>query len=326
MYKQPIVIFIRNLRDFQLKTRFKLYRYSKYSLANYKWLLMFILSRFEIVRSIVVFFSKHPVLKNYNRNHSIFEELNVDDVLASLKRDGLYSGINLPKAVVEEILEFAKHGNCYGNSNYQLGFFSSEKEKAEAKYGKPFVCGQYFNTALLCPAIKKLENDPKLLEIAARYLNVEPIHSENRLWWSYVLEPTLYDQSRFAQVFHYDLDDYRFLKFFFYLTDVDASNGAHVCVRGSHKKKKLTDCFTVFRKRTDQDIIDYYDAEKIETLCGKAGFGFVEDPSCFHKGTPPKHRPRLMLQIKFVMHDYGIQNDVVNPLLLKNVCDNVMIT
>lgn len=322
MYKQHVVVLVHNLRDFQLKTRFKLDRYFKYSLANYKWLLMFSLGRFKIVSSIAVFFSKRPVFNKYNRNYSIFEKLNVDDVVASLKKDGLYSGVNLPKALVEEILEFASHENCYGNANYKLGFFPSEKEKAEAKYGKPFVCGQYFNTALLCPAIKKLENDPKLLEIAARYLNVEPIHSENRLWWSYPLESTLYDQSQFAQVFHYDLDDYRFLKFFFYLTDVDASNGPHVCVRGSHKKKKLTDSFALFRQRTDKYIIDYYGAENIVMLCGEAGFGFGEDPSCFHKGTPPNHRPRLILQIKFVMNDYGIQNDLVDPSLLQNVCDH----
>lgn len=78
----------------------------------------------------------------------------------------------------------------------------------------------------------------------------------------------------------------------------------------------------MFRQRTDKDIIDYYDAKNIVTLCGKAGFGFVEDPSCFHKGTPPNHRTRLMLQIKFVMNDYGIQNDLVNPLLLQNICSH----
>lgn len=56
MYKQPVVIFIHTLQNFQLKTRLKLYKYFNYSIKNYKWLLMFVLSRFKTVNSIVVFF------------------------------------------------------------------------------------------------------------------------------------------------------------------------------------------------------------------------------------------------------------------------------
>lgn len=101
LYKQHMFAFIHYLGDFQLKTEFKLYRYFKYSIRNYKWLLMFILSRFKTVSSTVVF-CKRPVLNKYNGNHSVFKELNVDDVVASLKRDGLYSGINLPKNLVKK--------------------------------------------------------------------------------------------------------------------------------------------------------------------------------------------------------------------------------
>ena len=109
-------------------------------------------------------------------------------------------------------------------------------------------------------------------------------------------------------MFHYDLDDYRFLKFFFYLTDVDDKSGPHICVRASHKYKKFS--HILLRKReTDREIIDSYGEESLVTICGEAGFGFVEDPLCFHKGLTPTHKDRLLLQIEFATTDYGMQND-----------------
>jgi Phytanoyl-CoA dioxygenase (PhyH) len=169
--------------------------------------------------------------------------------------------------------------------------------------------GSYFNTALLCPAIQKLQTDPKLLAIAEKYLEHEPVHQGNQLWWNFACETTYKQRSQTGQIFHYDLDDYRFLKFFFYLTDVDATSGPHVCVRGSHKQKKLS--HTWLRKReTDADIIGYYGLESLVTICGKAGLGFVEDPLCFHKGITPTHKDRLILQIEFATTDYRMQHDI----------------
>lgn len=278
---------------------------------NPRWLLMRKFGRFKPVRSIMVAFSKHPCknYKNLDNKHSLFEDINVGEVVESIKTNGFYLGINLPQDIVQEILEFSKSTTIYGNRKRKFGFLYAEKEQAQTKYGKPFIIGSYFNTALLCPAIKKLESDPKLLEIAAKYLDAEPVHQGNQLWWTFAGEATFHERCQAAQMFHYDLDDYRFLKFFFYLTDVDLSSGPHVCVRGSHEKKKLS--HQLIRKQyEDKDIIDYYGADSVVTICEKAGFGFVEDPLCFHKGTTVTHRERLILQIAFAITDYGMQNDL----------------
>lgn len=199
---------------------------------------------------------------------------------------------------------------------------------------KKIFRGDYFNSSLLCPAIKKLASDPKLLEISAKYLGGEPVLTGSRLWWLFSVneqnQGLLLEDMRFlslkenpregAYFFHYDLDDYQFLKFFFYLTDVDLSSGAHVCVRSSHKKKKLAHLLSFFRRRSEQDIIDYYGADNVVPICGAAGFGFAEDTFCFHKATPPNLKDRLMLQINFALNDYGNRNDLVEPALLKKCC------
>ncbi len=59
------------------------------------------------------------------------------------------------------------------------------------------------------------------------------------LWWSFPTAATPLEKLKAAQVFHYDMDDYRFIKFFFYLTDVDLASGLYVCIRGNHINKKF---------------------------------------------------------------------------------------
>ncbi|MEA5505653.1 hypothetical protein VB735_21575 [Halotia wernerae UHCC 0503] len=286
---------------------------------NPRWLLMRKFARFRIVRSLVKSFSKRSI-KSYlsllNENNSCFSDVNIDAAVNNLKNEGLHLGINLPQNVVQEIVQFAQSTACYGNQKLEYGFYYHQKAEAETKSGKHFITGHYFNTALFCSAIKKLQNDPKLLAISAKYLDGQPVHQGNKMWWSFAGKMTYREQSQAAQFFHYDVDDYCFIKFFFYLTDVDNQSSPHVCVINSHNHKKSSHLW--LRKReTDQDIIDYYGRESLVEIYGQAGFGFAEDPLCFHKGISPTHQDRLILQIEFATTDYQMQHDLRKTSLLK---------
>ncbi|MBV6621624.1 MAG: phytanoyl-CoA dioxygenase family protein [Rivularia sp. (in: Bacteria)] len=278
---------------------------------NPKWLLMRKMSRFEAGRNIMKYLSYSSVKSHQlslTNKDSIFPQINIDEAVTQLKKEGFYLNLQLPKKIVREIVEFAKNTACYGNRKSQLGFYYHQRAEAEAQLKKNIKVGCYFNTAELCPAISKLQNDSQLLAIAAKYLEKEPIHQGNQLWWSFAGESSDWERRQNAQMFHYDLDDYRFLKFFFYLTDVDNTSGPHICVRGSHKHKKFS--HVLMRKREkDREIIEYYGEDSFVTICGEAGFGFVEDPLCFHKGLTPTEGDRLLLQIEFATTDYGMQND-----------------
>lgn len=259
---------------------------------------------------------KFKVKRQTNVIPSILENINVDKTIDFITRDGFSLGINLPQEVVWEIQEFAMHTPCYGNRKTNLGFYYPDKEQAQAKHGKALIVGSYYNTALLCPAIKKLESDPILLDIASKYLGAEPIHQGNQLWWSFAVESSIYARRRAAQVFHRDLDNGRFLRFIFYITDVDLCSSPHVCVRESHIQRKLS--YHLSRKvRSHQEIAEYYGYENIIPICGKAGFGFVEDTFCFHNETPTSSKDRLLLEIKFAANDYGIQNDLIEASQLE---------
>ncbi|MBW4604470.1 MAG: hypothetical protein KME29_34125 [Calothrix sp. FI2-JRJ7] len=315
-------MFIQNVNNYKQRIFSNLYNavYENYKglTKNPKWLLMRKVSRFQAGRTIRYFLTRQSKLSQLtiDESNSYFTNVNVNEVVNQLKDDGIFLGINLPQCVVKEIVEFAESTLCYANRKPELGFYYHQKEQAQIKTKKQFIVGSYFNTSSLCPAINKLQNDAKLLAIAAKYLEREPVHQGSLLWWSFPGERTYQQLSSNGQLFHYDLDDYRFIKFFFYLTDVDKQSGPHICVRGSHKQKKLS--HLILRKReTDEDIIKYYGEKSLITIYGQAGFGFVEDGLCFHKGIAPTNKNRLILQIEFATTDYGMQHDIRDPSLLK---------
>lgn len=294
--------------DFQhlwLKIKRRFFQYSMQAIKRPDWSLMFAFSRFQIVRSFVRLISKKTLFNRYEQS-DIFPEVDADRVVKALKDDSIYLGINLPQDILSEILSFAREMIYLGNGNEQFRFLLAEKAEKEAKYKESFAFGYHFNPSLRCPAIKKLEDDPKLWEIATKYFGTQPIVIGTMMWWSFATEKVEAEERlRFGQgLFHYDLEDYMCLKFMFYLTDVDLYSGPHVAVKGSHTKKKLGYQFSIVRDRDDKEISDYYGSENVLTLCGEAGFGFAEDPFCFHKGNSPARTDRLILEVKFGLNKY----------------------
>ncbi|WP_414566576.1 hypothetical protein [Anabaena sp. CCY 9613] len=276
------------------------------------------LSRFVFFRNLFKKISRKPELNHYDLNKSVFQEIDVDQVVNSLNKYGCYLGIKLPKNISWKIMKFALSTDCYGNLDSKCGFSYSQKKQAEEKNKAPFSIATYFNVDVLCPVIKRLSDDPAIRMIAAKYMKTEPIFTDARLWWTFAVDETNYDAGKTAGFFHYDQDDYSCLRFFFYLTDVDLQSGPHICILGSHTKKKITQIISL-TQRTDQEVLDYYNHEDILTIGGEAGSGFIEDPYCFHKATRPILKDRLVLQLRFATRDYGVLKSSVDPLLLKNI-------
>jgi hypothetical protein len=141
---------------------------------------------------------------------------------------------------------------------------------------------------LACPHVLELANRPALLRLAARYLGCAPTLSALRLRWSF--------PGRWAgtglQAFHRDLDDWRFVKLFVYLTDVDAGSGPYVQVAGTH----LTRGSLRARSWSDAEVERAHGAGRVASFLGAAGAGLAADSYGLHKGAVPRDRPRLQLQ------------------------------
>ena len=145
-------------------------------------------------------------------------------------------------------------------------------------------------------------NDPVILEIATRYLGFRPKYFRDRLWFSF---PGNYDVSLRRHMnqtvdFHFDLPGSQFTFFYasFYLSNVDENSGPHTMIKGSHRQKPFNMKLSRSR-RSEVEINGAYGPEKEIIITGKAGTGFLEDASCYHRALAPTKHERLMLQIRY---------------------------
>jgi hypothetical protein len=257
---------------------------------------------------------KRYVARLQHRHSEFFENADAAELARTVERDGFARGLALPAAAVDELVDFARTNQCWADRDPQLGFLPARIEEARRKVGRPILLAHYFNARRRSALIARLTEDPLLLEVAARYLRTVPKFVGVSLWWSY---PTLSDaisRHRAAQMFHFDLDDFKFIKFFFYLTDVDASSGPHVIVRATHREKRQVrrgDALRV-RRYSDDEVVAAYGKDRIVSITGPAGTGFIEDTLCIHKGEPPTGRERLVLQVQYALNDFGNQHDDID--------------
>jgi hypothetical protein len=144
-------------------------------------------------------------------------------------------------------------------------------------------------TVLNCPHVLRLAGDASILAIARAYLGCVPTLASIGIRWSFC------QSQSDVQLFHRDMDDWRSLKLFIYLTDVDAGSGPHAYVLRSHKGKS--------RLRARPYRLDEVEAEygrgAVFRVIGPAGTTFVADTYGIHRGDVPAERPRLLLQIQY---------------------------
>ena len=162
-------------RSFILKIYRKIRLYLKRANKSPSWLLMYLLGRFLIFRSLVKLLFKKPYNKKTDLSSSVFQPVDTEAIAQKIKNDGSWGGLKLPLNIQKQLLKFAISTECYGDSNPDLGFKIFQKNQAEEKCQFPFNQAQYFNIARACPTIKELSNDPILLEIASKYLGTQPI-------------------------------------------------------------------------------------------------------------------------------------------------------
>lgn len=252
---------------------------------------------------------------------SVFADLNSNDFVNELDQDGIALGLRLPTPIVEDVRSYAMTHPCYADRNPACGFALDRRTHAEAALGKPILLAQYFNVGEACSAIKSLASDPMLLSIAGRYLRSVPRLVGVNLWWTFAVNALAEDRDRHAHLFHCDVDDFRFFKFFFYVTDVVPGEGAHVCVSSSHRRRpilKFSDNWNL-RRYSDSEINRTYDPNEVLEICGPAGTGFAENTLCIHKGRTPTSENRLMLQFQFALFDYGLMHDRCSSELLHHI-------
>jgi hypothetical protein len=267
---------------------------------NPAWLPMFVLARTMPGRRLHWRGAK-PARPAPNAHETMFTDVDREAAVDALRSDGLFSGLVLPSSIHEEIASFARQTPCFGNFDRRLEFMPGDHADAEGRFGRPLLSGHYFERILDCDAALAVQRDPLLLDIAAHYLGSQAKLITTRVWWSFPTGAASDADKNLASLgkYHFDLDDWRMLKFFFYLVPVDAGTGPHVYVRGSHNRRILKHQMTLLVGHPAEEVLNVYGEQSPITLTGQAGLGFVEDPFGFHMGKVPTRTPRLMMEVGF---------------------------
>ncbi len=133
------------------------------------------------------------------------------------------------------------------------------------------------------------------------------------MWWSTAFSKEA--SSRAAQLYHFDMDRFKFIKFYFYLTDVTSATGPHCYIRGTHAymPEKLWKDGRILDREIDQEIKE---EDKVE-IVGSKGSIIAVDTRGLHKGKPLLEGERLILQFEFTNSLFGApyQNiDITNKI------------
>ena len=288
--------------------------------SNPGYTLMRGVARFSMVRQLVATsrrafnikkISEYLIACESRMTQTQFPALDRRNFVSELRGNGAAFGLKLPVETVDAIRRFTETAPCYADRVASQGFMLDQRAEADAALGKPILLAQYFNTAVACPEIARLVDDPMLQAIACEYLESVPTFVGANLWWTFPVNALESDREQHAHLFHLDVDDFRFFKFFFYLTDVVPGDGGHECVIHSHQRPprvRFGDQWNI-RRYTDKEICDQFPPNDIQEICGPAGTGFAENTLCVHKGRTPTTHPRLLLQLQFALFDYGAMHD-----------------
>ena len=188
---------------------------------------------------------------------------------------------------LDDVVEHLTRYPCQDPYRPELGAFDPTK-RAPAPTHVAFYPPEAVVSA---PHVFTLANDPLILAVVERVLGCKPTIGYLAAWWSI----KGHDHGEQAELFHRDVDDWRFLKLFVYLTDVDDEAGPHAYVSGSQSIPKLKR----IRRYSEAEVTQTFGPGAIKLFRGPRGTTFLEDTFGLHRGLPPRTRNRLVLQVVY---------------------------
>lgn len=187
-------------------------------------------------------------------------------------------------AVIENFLDESQINNILNYFKNIKGYNFHTPNRSLNKIPQVFsddldwnICSYKSNHVLANSEILKAVTDPKIISIVQKYLGCMPCITTANLWWNKNNGVSFHTQK-----IHRDLNDFKFLAFFIYLTDVNEDNGPHVYYKKTHKGSESLD---------DKVVVE-----------GKAGTAILGDTFALHNGKELKNGKRLFLSIRYTLH------------------------
>lgn len=108
-------------------------------------------------------------------------------------------------------------------------------------------------------------------------------------------KPAKYDD---ALEFHRDIDSYRFVKMFVYLTECERNGGHHEVYLHSHRHTPIR--LGPIARYTNVEIEETIPEARLHCVEGPAGYAFAENTYALHRGTKPQTGDRLILNLQYM--------------------------
>jgi hypothetical protein len=228
---------------------------------------------------------------------SFIDPEEIEPAIAGIKRDGYYV-FKTPAAehLIKAILAYAEQVPCEARGAGTPPETYPRQDPAAGRYDI------HEEQALGSAEVQDFATDPALALISQRYLGQPVVMDEVAFWWTTTKKAE--DADLNAQLFHQDRDRLSFLKFFMYLTDVDANTGPHVYVRGSHRNIPWS--LRADGRRSDEAVRDAGLWDNVTELTGPAGTIMAVDTIGLHKGKTPITSDRLALENEFATSLFGM--------------------
>lgn len=153
--------------------------------------------------------------------------------------------------------------------------------------------------------VQNIIADNSLLALAESYLEARPRLDVLGMWWHTNFHAK--GDSEAAQFYHFDLDRFKWLKIFIYLTDVGPNDGPHSFISGSHRSGAIPQLFLDrgYVRLMDDEVLAHYGEKREVKFASPRGTVIIEDTRGLHKGSPVSGNPRLLLQIQLSNSLFG---------------------
>ena len=156
--------------------------------------------------------------------------------------------------------------------------------------------------------VQSLISDESLIAVAHAYLHAPPVLDNINLSWSTAQKVA---DSEVAQLYHFDMDRVKWLRYFIYVTDVSAENGPHAFVARSHRPNGIPDDLldAGYARLSDEEVAKHYPADQFISFTGAAGTIIAEDTRGLHKGTRVQRGDRLLFHMEMTSSMFGAAYD-----------------
>lgn len=277
-----------------------------YLSADPRFFVMKTLARFELMRDLAARSDDAPALPT-GESRAFAPACSLAEIIATLRDDGYFVGLSLRPELTARLVARATAATCYAERDPARPLTIGAHGDVAPASAAPVHVASYFSQQEAWSEFQEVREDPWLAAIARAYLGCAPVYLRSELAWSFPKPGvTRAERVATAQVFHCDINDFRTLKFFFYLTDVGLGGGPHAYVKKQPRPRTLRHQAMGQRVSAIDEaaLLATYADNEVVTVCGPAGTGFVGDPYYFHRGTTPTETPRLLMQLELGCRRY----------------------